>query len=494
MKAQFIFMNQCHQRYIQPWVDHLVFSISTTAPSSTVAPDGLRFHVLSKVYEYAILKNFANECERSGYSINRYEDCSYSQAVTNFLDSYDCDVLYVMQPAETYQQWLVQSRKKKWQWLIDVLPNTQFLVDHVTFEEKFEKPPVMETFYRWMRRATWILMDWSQPIGGQWNFDKDNRKFDRHFTPPERYSFSESDWWTQACQKYKQDLLAHGIEGAPVQDYAVTTQQADQYLDRFIDNLLDRFWELEDAMYAESDTVHHSLVSVPLNFGLLDPLDVIKKVEQADTAINNKEWFIRQVLGRREYMYHWFLSYKDTVYWSNYFDHIRELPNWFWRPKESPLKMTCVNHVLKKVHRIWYAHHIERLMIIGNFCLLVWYSPRDVTRWFREWFLDAFERVVTPNVMWMSQYADGWMLATKPYVASANYVNKMSNYCKSCRYNPKEKYGEDACPLNYLYWNFLYNNQSTFQNARQSFILNHLKKLDIDRIKQQSQDFIDSIT
>jgi deoxyribodipyrimidine photolyase-related protein len=253
---------------------------------------------------------------------------------------------------------------------------------------------------------------------------------------------------------------------------------------------LDRFGELEDAMYTNSDFVHHSLLSIPINFWLLTPQEVIAEVEKSDTEINNKEWFIRQVLGWREYMYHWFMFYKNDIYEANFFDFTKDLPKRFWRPETSNLKMNCVQNVIEKVDRLWYSHHIERLMIIGNFCLLVWYNPQQVNKRFREQYADAFEWVVTPNVLWMSQYADGWNLATKPYVASANYVNKMSNFCKTCIYDPKEKYGEKACPLNYLYRKFIDTNKEVFIKWRQSFILNHLKKIDMDQISQQSRDFI----
>jgi deoxyribodipyrimidine photolyase-related protein len=189
-------------------------------------------------------------------------------------------------------------------------------------------------------------------------------------------------------------------------------------------------------------------------------------------------------------MYHWFHSYKSEIYDQNFFAHTQELPERFWRPEQSNVDMNCVQHVLKKVKETAYSHHIERLMIIGNFCLLVGYNPHHVNKRFWEQYADAFEWVVTPNVLGMSQYADGGKLATKPYVASANYVNKMSNYCKTCRYDPKEKYGENACPLNYLYWNFVNNNQETFKKRRQSFILKHLEKLDIPLITSQSKEFI----
>jgi deoxyribodipyrimidine photolyase-related protein len=155
--------------------------------------------------------------------------------------------------------------------------------------------------------------------------------------------------------------------------------------------------------------------------------------------------------------------YKDDLYKKNHLNHTHHLPSWFWETDDIPIDMHCVSHVLKKVENTGYSHHIERLMIIGNFCMLVGYDPHEVNRRFWEQYADAFERVVSPNVLGMSQYADGGKLATKPYISSANYVNKMSNYCSSCVYDPKEKYGENACPLNYLYRKFVNANQETLK-------------------------------
>jgi len=334
-------------------------------------------------------------------------------------------------------------------------------------------------------------MDWEKPTWWKRNYDKENRKFDRTFTDVDHITFGASLHRTEACEYYASEIQARWKE--PVPYIPVTRQEALQLLSYFIAHHLDRFGELEDAMYASSDFVYHSLLSIPLNFWLLTPQEVIQAIEQADAAINNKEWCIRQILWRREYMYHRFQSYKQDIYKQNFFSHTKDLPYRFWKPENAPdkiKKMKCVHHVLEKVEKIWYSHHIERLMIIGNFCLLVWYNPHHVNKRFWEQYTDAFERVVTPNVLWMSQYADGGKLATKPYVASANYVKKMSNYCKSCQYDPKQKYGENACPLNYMYRNFIEKNKEVFVKWRQSFIVNHLKKIDSEKISRQYEEFI----
>lgn len=345
---------------------------------------------------------------------------------------------------------------------LDFRPNTQFLLSHDAFQKQYNKPPIMEMFYRWMRKKFDILMDGDKPLWWKRNFDADNRNFDSTYIPR----------WEKIV-------------------YPVSRQEALDVLAYFIAHKLDRFWELEDAMYTWDDVVHHSLLSTSINFWLLTPWEVIKAVEQADTPLNNKEWFIRQILWWREYMYHRFWHYKDTIYTANALDHTNKLPDRFRWPESSPLKMNCIKHVLKMVKDTGYSHHITRLMIIWNFTLLMWYNPHDVNKWFREMYTDAFERVVTPNVLGMSQFADGWNLATKPYISSANYINKMSNYCKSCFYDPKEKLWPKACPMNYLYWNFIDKHRDLFN--RQPYIVSNLNKVDIDQIRKQAKDFIDTI-
>jgi len=205
--------------------------------------------------------------------------------------------------------------------------------------------------------------------------------------------------------------------------------------------------------------------------------------------MNNKEWFIRQVLGWREYMYHFFHSYKDTIYTENFLNHTRPLPEYFWKnPESCPINSLRVT--LQQVHKENISHHIQRLMIIGNFALLCNLDPHELNHWFFEYYTDAFEWVVTPNVLGMSQFADGWKLATKPYVASANYIQKMSDYYKNSEHNPKEKYTDDACPFNYLYWCFVADNKETFEKWRQQFVVKNLEKVDIERCSELKEKFI----
>ena len=192
-------------------------------------------------------------------------------------------------------------------------------------------------------------------------------------------------------------------------------------------------------------------------------------------------------------MYHFFQFYKDDIYNDNFLEHTEKLPEYFWEDAEQS-DMNCLSTTLEQVQSENFSHHIQRLMIIGNFSLLANLNPHELNKWFFEYYTDAFEWVVTPNVLGMSQYADGWKLATKPYVASANYINKMSDYCKGCKYNHKEKYTDDACPYNYLYWNFVRDNKETFEKWRQQFVVNNLKKIDIEKVQELKAKFLERNT
>lgn len=457
---QIILYNQLNTQYLyEECTGFVYFHIPWSVPSPYGA---LELNPHSVRLEKTCSQRFVEELCAAWNTAERHEAPSFLTGIQQLLKT---SHIVVMAPAEytllqTFQR--LQTILQKRNITLEIRPNTQFLIDHQTFVQQFPTPPVMDVFYRRMRKKTGLLMDGAKPLWWTWNYDKENRKFDKKHTG-------------------KSDRLI----------YPETRTEALQQLQEFIAHKLDRFWELEDAIYAQDMLVHHSGISTALNFWLLTPQEVLQAIEQADTAINNKEWYIRQILWRREYMYHWFWYYKDTIYTQNALKHTRDLPKRFRWPDKSPLRMFCVNHVLQTVKNTWYSHHITRLMIIWNFCLLMWYNPHDVNKRFWEMYTDAFERVVTPNVLWMSQYADGWKLATKPYISSANYINNMSDYCSQCRYDPKQKSWPRACPMNYLYRNFVDKHRDLFK--RQPYVVNTLDKLDIEQIRAEAQDFIDTL-
>lgn len=320
----------------------------------------------------------------------------------------------------------------------------------------------MEFFYREMRRRTGILMRTDGPEGGQWNFDPDNRKtLPRGLRPPPRRRFTP-DPLTRAVL----DLVAarfgdHFGDLEPF-GWAVTRGDALQALDHFITDCLPSFGDYQDAIKAGEDFLFHSLISPYLNCGLLTAREVCNRVEAAWRAghvpINAAEGFIRQILGWREFVRGIYWAEMPGYAQTNHLNATRELPALYWTG-QTPMR--CLAECIGTTRRHAYAHHIQRLMITGNFALLAGVAPSQIEAWYLAVYADAFEWVELPNVHGMVMHADGGRLGSKPYAASGAYIDRMSDYCQGCAYDPKVKLGPNACPFNYLYWNFLIANAAT---------------------------------
>ncbi|MEM6452055.1 MAG: cryptochrome/photolyase family protein, partial [Cyanobacteria bacterium P01_D01_bin.105] len=259
-------------------------------------------------------------------------------------------------------------------------------------------------------------------------------------------------------------------------------------------NRLQTFGPYQDAMVTGEDTLWHALLSPYLNLGLLQPMEVITAVEDAynngNIPLNCVEGFIRQVIGWREYMRGVYNHVDEDYPARNYFEHTYSLPNFFWNAETD---MNCLHQTLSTIQRTGYAHHIQRLMILANFSLIAGFSPQEVEDWFHAAFIDAYDWVMQTNVIGMGLFADGGVLATKPYASSANYVNKMSDYCKSCQYDKKARIGEEACPFNFFYWDFLARHREKLsQQGRMNFILKNLDRMpasELDEIRQRAQNW-----
>jgi deoxyribodipyrimidine photolyase-related protein len=282
-------------------------------------------------------------------------------------------------------------------------------------------------------------------------------------------------------------VIDNGIGTVDGFDLAVNHFEARQALLDFLDHRLGNFGPYEDAMSSRSDNLFHSLLSPYLNIGLLEPLPVARLAEarfrDGQALLQSVEGFIRQVIGWREFIYwqYWRLmpGLKEVNFWNAHYS----LPSFFWNAETD---MNCLRIVLERALHSGYTHHIERLMVLSNFCLLAGISPQQVNDWFTACFVDAFEWVMLPNVLGMGLYADGGATATKPYIASANYINKMSDYCAACRYNPKLRHGQNACPFNFLYWSFLIQHEQLLRgNPRLG-----PNVLSLRRINEQEQRFI----
>ena len=321
----------------------------------------------------------------------------------------------------------------------------------------------MEDFYRWQRRRLNVLMDGDQPCDGQWNFDAENRLpppktgHDRWPTP-KTYELDALD------QQVISDVGDNSWGDAPTGVWATTRDDALQRMNYFVENVLPVFGEHEDAMLSSNWHLAHSLLSPYLNNGLLLPMEVIRAAESAyrngHVPINSAEGFIRQILGWREYIWNCYWRWMPDYAGMNELQAERDLPRMFLDPEAT--QMSCMKSVVHNVQQRSYAHHIERLMVLGNFSLIAGINPQQLTNWMWENFIDAAEWVMVPNVIGMSQFADGGMLATKPYASGGAYIDRMSNHCKGCVYDRKKRVGEDACPFTNLYWDFFLRHQDRF--------------------------------
>ena len=356
-----------------------------------------------------------------------------------------------------------------------------FLIPKLYAKEFFseKKHWRMEEFYRHMRKKFSILMEGEKPIGGKWNYDVDNRKrWDG--SPSSTQDFRPSHNHEKIFLEINDENIEYfGESQATDFRWPISRDESIELLENFIEKDLLYFGDFQDALHDENWRLFHSFLSFSLNTKMLSPIEVIKKAEDAynkkDLPLASTEGFIRQILGWREYI--------RGVYWANmpgydqhnFFEHKNKLPEWYWTGKTD---MRCLSQSISQSLTNAYAHHIQRLMVIGNFSLLAGINPKEVHQWYLGIYIDAYEWVELPNTLGMSQFADGGILATKPYVSSASYINKMSNYCAKCKYNFKEKVGENACPFNSLYWNFFDRHQDKLsKNPRLGIVNSQLKKM-----------------
>ncbi len=362
------------------------------------------------------------------------------------------------------------------------LEDDRFIASHAEFETWADgrKELRMEYFYREMRRKTEILMDGDKPAGGKWNFDHANRKpaKDGLFRQePPRFA---PDPDTQAVLDLVAERFDDNFGDLLPFDLAVDEDGALKCLDHFIEHRLADFGTYQDAMLQNDPVLNHSLLSLYINCGLLDPLEVCRRAEAAWKAgsvpINSAEGFIRQIIGWREYMRGIYFRGGPDYVASNALGHRRALPEFFWT---GETEMNCMAHVIGQTKEMAYAHHIQRLMVTGNWALLAGIDPYQVHEWYLAVYFDAYEWVEAPNVIGMSQYADGGVVGSKPYVSSGNYIDRMSDYCKSCRYDVKAKLGQTACPFNLLYWHFLDRHRDRFEkNPRMAQMYRTWDKMD----------------
>ncbi len=365
------------------------------------------------------------------------------------------------------------------------LPDDRFIASHQEFDDWADgrKQLRMEYFYRDMRRKTGLLMDGDQPEGGKWNYDHDNRK-----PAPDQVDYSGPMQFTPddvvaEVLDLVDDHFADNFGTLRPFWFATDTGQARQHLAYWIKGGLPKFGDFQDAMLNDHRFLYHAIIGLYLNAGLLDPLEVCKRAEQAykdgDAPLNAVEGFIRQIIGWREYVRGIYFREGPDYVTRNALGHDRKLPAMYWG---GETRMNCMAKSVAQTEAEAYAHHIQRLMVTGNFALLAGIDPAEVHEWYLAVYADAYEWVEAPNVIGMSQFADDGIIASKPYISSGNYIHKMSDYCGSCAYKVKDKTGADACPFNLLYWHFLDRHRDRFTgNPRMGNMYRVWDKMDEDR-------------
>ncbi len=362
---------------------------------------------------------------------------------------------------------------------IDVVPNSLFLTDRTRFAawvRSLPKPPVMEQFYRLMRVKHRVLVVDGRPVGGRWNFDRMNRKAaPGALLMPAPPAVAPDGVTREVMAEVDRRFPGHPGTTAGF-DYPVRRADAAMALAEFLDRRLPFFGDVEDAMLANHRTLYHSRLSAVLNAGLVSPMAAVRGAEarhhDGRAPIHAVEGFVRQILGWREWVYGVYHTFMPEYRTRNARGDARPLPPFFWT---GDTDMACLHRTITDVIDHGYSHHIQRLMVIGNFATLAGLSPQAVANWFLAMYVDSHDWVVTPNVIGMAMNGDGGVMATKPYVSSAAYIDRMSDYCGGCRYDPAQRVGPTACPFNALYWTFLEDHRDAIAgNPRTGAVLRHL--------------------
>lgn len=450
----------------------------------------VKHHKKKIILLFSAMRHFADELRARGWRVayTRLDDPhnagSFSGEIERAIAMHSPRSIFVTEPSEWRLLHEMQTWMERLHLPVKMLTDTRFICTNDEFQAwaSDRKQLRMEYFYRAMRRKTNLLMEGDQPAGGVWNLDHENRKRAKAGSVmPEPAQFRQDPITRDVVALVKDRFASHFGDAEPFW-FAVTRADAEAAFNRFVAVALAHFGDYQDAMLQGHRFLYHSVISVYLNCGLLDPLDVCRTVEKAYRAgrvpLNAAEGYIRQVIGWREYV--------RGIYWlkmpeyaaSNTYDHTRALPDFYWT---GETKMACVAAAVTQTKEDAYAHHIQRLMVTGNFALLAGVSPQALHEWYLSVYADAYEWVELPNTIGMSQFADGGLLASKPYASSGAYINRMSDYCRACAYDVKTRTGPTACPFNSLYWTFIARHVRNFKsNPRMSQMVRTYEKFSDD--------------
>ncbi|WP_422083899.1 cryptochrome/photolyase family protein [Ulvibacterium sp.] len=467
--------------------------------------DYVKHHIQKVVAFFISMRNFAKELEKKGHKViylkigDPENPQDLEKLITMYMEHSGAEKFEYQLPDEYRLDSQLQSICPILGVETESYDTEHFYTTRHELKDFFKgkQQLIMESFYRMMRKKHDILMVNGQPKGSKWNFDQSNRKKWKG-TPriPQEKMFGVD------VSAVAQQIRSSGVETFGNLDEAnfnwpVSRKDCLLMVHYFCEHLLKYFGDYQDAMHTDEKFLFHSRLSFAMNSKMLSPKEVVNQVleyydhHSHEIHISQIEGFIRQIIGWREYMrgIYWkeMPSYRDHNKLGNY----NKLPDFYWT---GHTKMNCLKQAIQQSLDTAYAHHIQRLMVTGNFALLTQTHPDEVDQWYLGIYIDAVEWVEITNTRGMSQFADGGLVATKPYVSSANYINKMSNYCTDCHYSPKQKTGEQGCPFNALYWNFLDEKKEYFvNNPRMSMMLNLLEKKDkpeLRDLKQRARDII----
>ncbi|MDX1494558.1 MAG: cryptochrome/photolyase family protein [Longimicrobiales bacterium] len=436
--------------------------------SRTLA-ESLPHHKQKLVLVFSAMRHFARSLEEDGFQVD-YRKCQdFEEGVTSYVSEQGGPTLVVMEPTDWGYTTRLSHAAEAGGGSLEVVPNPLWLTTSREFEEWAEgrKSLRLEYFYREQRKRRGWLMDGDEPVGGAWNYDEKNRETpepDHVF--PGVVSFEPDELTRSVMEEVEEGFPDHfgSVDGFA---WPVTRSQALEAMDDFVEHRLPDFGPLEDAVVEDEPVLYHSLLSVPLNLGLLTAEEVcLRALDRSESSdgevpVQSIEGFIRQVLGWREFIRHVYRRLMPELREANGLNHDLPLPESYWG---GETQMRCIERTVQQLQETGHTHHIQRLMILGNFALIAGVDPRELNDWFLGSYVDALDWVVTPNVMGMSQFADLGSFTTKPYAASANYVNRMTDHCGRCAYDPGKAVGDDACPLNSLYWDFIHRHSDRWSS------------------------------
>jgi deoxyribodipyrimidine photolyase-related protein len=441
---------------------------------------GQRLHFL-----ISSARHFAAHLEKLGYTV-RYEKAATTVEGLQKVKKEFPDLPVISAEPSSFRQFAALK-----EFGVEFVPNDFFLTPRPLFAEwaDGQKSYLMENFYRLQRARLNVLMEKGKPIGGAWNFDKENR-----LPPPKNYTWPP--YLDHSRDQIDKEVAAE-IGYSPDTTWATTRKGALAQLKNFIDNHFAQFGPYEDAMALDNWALHHSLLSPFLNNGLLHAQEVVAAAEAAfktgEIPIASAEGFIRQIIGWREYVngMYWYLGpdYREN----NQLGASRPLLPLF--SDSNKTQMNCVKTIVSDIESRAWVHHIPRLMVLSNLALITGTNPQEFLDWMREVFIDASEWVMVPNVIGMGLHADGGAMMSKPYAAGGAYISRMGSYCKSCLYDPKLRVGDTACPFTTLYWDFLDRHKETFvKNHRMSQQVNGLKRLsDLEELGVRAEQVLEGL-